>query len=89
LTRAKPGALAGLVVGLTSANLPFKGGTLVPAPSLGPVFVPVSGGGAIVLPFTMPAGLPAGTELWMQWAIPDAAAVHGVALSNALLGTTP
>jgi hypothetical protein len=89
LTRAAPGALAGLVVGLTSANLPFKGGTLVPAPTLGPVFVPVSGGGAIVLPFTMPSGLPTGTELWMQWAIPDAAAVHGVALSNALLGTTP
>jgi len=89
LSRAAPGALAGLVVGLSSANLPFKGGTLVPAPMLGPVFVPVSGGGAIVLPFTMPTGLPAGTQLWMQWAIPDAAALHGVALSNALLGQTP
>ena len=89
LASAAPGALAGLVVGLTSANLPFKGGTLVPAPDVGPVLVPVSGAGSIALPFVMPPGLPAGTSLWMQWAIPDAAAIHGVALSNALLGQTP
>jgi len=89
LASAAPGALAGLVVGLTGLYLPFKGGTLVPALDVGPILVPTSGAGAIVLPFTMPIGLPAGTELWMQWAVPDAAAVHGVALSNALLGTTP
>jgi hypothetical protein len=89
LASAAPGALAGLVVGLSSANLPFKGGTLVPAPTVGPVFVTTGGAGSIVLPFVMPPGLPTGTELWMQWAIPDAAAVKGVALSNALLGTTP
>jgi hypothetical protein len=89
LASAAPGALAGLIVGLTSANLSFKGGTLVPAPDVGPVLVPVSAAGSIALPFTMPVGLPAGTSLWMQWAIPDAAAVHGVALSNALLGQTP
>ncbi len=89
LIRAAPNALCGLVVGLTGLYLPFKGGTLVPSPDVGPVFVPSSGAGQIALPFTMPSGLPAGTELWMQWAIPDAAAVHDVALSNALLGTTP
>jgi len=89
LASAAPGALAGLIVGLTSANLPFKGGTLVPAPDVGPVLVPVSGAGAIALPFTMPPGVPAGTSLWMQWAIPDVAAIHKVALSNALLGQTP
>lgn len=89
LSRAAPGALAGLVVGLSGLYLPFKGGTLVPAVDVGPVFVGVGPAGGISLPFTMPAGLPAGTELWMQWAIPDAAAVHGVALSNALLGVTP
>jgi len=33
--------------------------------------------------------VPAGTSLWMQWAIPDVAAIHKVALSNALLGQTP
>jgi hypothetical protein len=89
LTRAAPNAMAGLVVGLSNASLPFKGGTLVPAPDVGPVLVPTSGGGGISLPFTMPAGLPAGTALWLQWAIPDAAAVKGVALSNALKGVTP
>jgi hypothetical protein len=89
LIRAAPNALCGLVVGLSGLYVPFKGGTLVPALDVGPVLVPSNGAGQIVLPFTMPSGLPAGTGLWMQWAIPDAAAVHGVALSNALLGTTP
>ena len=32
---------------------------------------------------------PSGTSLVMQWAIHDEAAVHGVALSNALVGITP
>ena len=45
--------------------------------------------GTIVLPFTMFAGIPAGTELWVQWAIQDAAAIFGVSLSNAIVGTTP
>jgi hypothetical protein len=37
----------------------------------------------------MPAGVPGGTSLVLQWAIQDAAAVQGVALSNALKGLTP
>jgi molecular chaperone DnaK (HSP70) len=43
---------------------------------------------AVALPFVMPAGVPVGTELWTQWAIQDAAAIKGVALSNAVLGLT-
>jgi hypothetical protein len=38
--------------------------------------------------FVMPAGVPAGTELYLQWAIQDHGAVQNVALSNALKGVT-
>ena len=57
--------------------------------ALTPIAFATSGNGAIVIPFTTPPGLPAGTELWLQWAIVDATAVHGIALSNAVLGLTP
>ncbi|MFT7463716.1 MAG: hypothetical protein ACI9EF_002063, partial [Pseudohongiellaceae bacterium] len=45
--------------------------------------------GEIPVPFVMPLGIPVGTEIWVQWAISDAAAISGVALSNAILGITP
>jgi len=37
----------------------------------------------------MPEGVPAGFELWAQFAIQDPGAVQGVALSNAVRGVTP
>jgi hypothetical protein len=53
------------------------------------VILPTSPGGEIPIPFVMPSGIPAGTEIWVQWAIQDAAAVKNVAPSNAVLGLTP
>jgi len=81
-------ALAAMFVGFTDSPVPFKGGTLVPVPSL-TINLGTNGAGALSLPFVMPAGVPAGAELWMQTAIQDAAAVNGVALTNAILGVTP
>lgn len=89
LSNAAANALAGLFVALSSAPVPFKGGTLKPFPHLPPAFLTTSASGEISVPFVMPVGVPAGTELWVQWAIQDGAASHGVALSNALLGVTP
>jgi uncharacterized delta-60 repeat protein len=89
LGNAAPTALAGLFLGFSSAPIPFKGGTLQPFPFLGPFAFVTDAAGAIVLPFSMPAGAPSGTQLWLQWAIQDAGAVKGVALSNATLGITP
>jgi len=37
----------------------------------------------------MPGSAPSGLELWVQWAVVDAGASHGVALSNAVLGVVP
>ena len=89
LSNAAPSATAGLLIGLSSTPVPFKGGFIKPFPFFDPVILNTSAGGAITIPFVMPAGIPAGVEIWVQWAIQDAAAVHGVALSNAIKGVTP
>jgi hypothetical protein len=89
LIRSAPNATAGLFLGFASTPVPFKGGTLLPFPFTIPLVLPTSPTGTITLTFTMPTGLPSDVELWLQWAIQDAAAVQGIALSNALLGVTP
>lgn len=89
LSNAAPNATAGLFLGFGSTPVPFKGGTLKPNPFLPPVFVTTSPTGEVPLGFVMPAGIPAGGEIWVQWGIVDTAAVFGVALSNAVLGVTP
>ena len=89
LSNTAPSALAGLFLALSSTPVPFKGGTLKPVPFFTPVFLTTSPSGTISIPFVMPSGVPAGTELWVQWALQDAVAINGVALSNAILGVTP
>ena len=89
LSNAAPLATAALFVATSSTPVPFKGGTLQASPFLGPFFASTDALGVIALPFVMPAGVPGGTEIWLQWGITDAGAVHGVALSNAILGVTP
>ncbi len=89
LSHAAGSAPAGLFVALASTPVPFKGGTLLPFPMLLTLVASTSPAGGIALPFTMPAGFPAGTTLWLQWAIQDAGAVQGAALSNAISGLVP
>ena len=86
LTGALPAAPAWLVFGLQAVNTPFKGGTLVPAPF---IVLPTatSGSGGFALPFTLPASVPAGSRLYFQVWVKDAAAVQGFAATNGLLGT--
>jgi len=88
LSNAAPNAATGLFVALAGGSVAFKGGTLKPFPFLiEPVSLPTNAAGSVTLPFLTPAGLPPGTELWMQWAIQDAAAIKNVSLSNAVKGT--
>jgi hypothetical protein len=89
LTSARPSSAAVLFMSLASAPAPFKGGTLIPVPSLLTVSLFTNGSGGIVLPFVWPAGMPSETSIYFQYAIQDAAAVQGVALSNGLKGVTP
>ncbi len=89
LSGAAARALAVLGLASSSAPVEFLGGTLKPFPIAGTFVVFTSASGTFSLPFTMPSGVPAGTQLWAQFGILDVAAVHGLALSNAIQAITP
>ncbi len=88
LSNALAAAPALLVVGGGAANAPFKGGLLVPTPTL-LLPTPTDASGAVALGGTWPWGLPEGSEIRAQWWITDAAGPFGWSASNALLGVTP
>lgn len=91
LTNAPPSSLAAFFLALSSTPVPFKGGILKPFPfAIPPVFVFTSPIGTLPLPFVpSTVGIPAGTELWLQWAIQDPTALYGVSVSNAVKGVFP
>jgi len=82
LTGAAPSAPVFLVGGVTVANLPLKGGVLVPGPlGSGPA-------GSLLLASAFPAGFPSGTLLVLQAWVADAGGPAGFAASNALCATS-
>ncbi|HEX5010691.1 MAG TPA: PEP-CTERM sorting domain-containing protein [Planctomycetota bacterium] len=89
ISGAKPSGSATLVIGLSALNAPFKGGTMVPNPDALVAGLGLDGVGGIELTSAWPAGVPGGTSLWLQAWIADAAAVKGLAASNAEVGTVP
>jgi hypothetical protein len=89
LSNAAPSAMAGLILGLSENPTPFMGGMLVPFPVQVLLPLTTSPTGTIALANAWPAGVPSGVSILYQYAIQDAAAVQGVALSNALKSTTP
>jgi hypothetical protein len=90
LSDAASTASAGLFFSLASTPTPFKGGTLVPVPATLVLPMVTTAGGAIPLAWaTWPSGLPSATSIFVQYAVADAGAPAGVALSNALEGVTP
>jgi hypothetical protein len=89
LTGAREFTNAHLFVGVSTLNLPFKGGTLVPSLDFVLMFLPTGPAGSITLAGTMPGGLPPAFSLYFQYWINDAAGPVGFAASNALRGITP
>jgi hypothetical protein len=90
LSGAAPSATAFLFLSFTSTPTPFKGGTLVPVPVALTLPMVTNVSGAIPLSWaSWPGGLPSGTTLYLQYAVADAGAPVGAALSNALKGVTP
>src|SRR5439155_858181 len=83
LSHAPPLADTGLFCGLDQTNLPFKGGTLVPAPE---IFIPraTDSSGVLDVPFVLPPGLPHGLALYFQFWVADAGAIEGFTASNGL-----
>jgi len=89
LTQAAASAASMLFVSLSRSAAPFKGGTLVPVPVIFMIGFPTSPSGTLTLPWNAwPGGL-SGLSLYFQFAIADAGAPGGVALSNAVRGNVP
>jgi len=88
LTDALPNSQAWLFIGLSQINLPFKGGTLVPANDFLVPGLSVDISGGLVLAESWPA-LPSGMVVYFQYWVMDAGGPAGASASNALSGTTP
>jgi len=92
LTGARPNAPVYAVLGLARVDLPFAGGTMVPAFLL-PTGVILNMGtnaaGEVHVTYTWPGSLPPGTDVIIQEWIVDPAAVEGFAASNAIRTVVP
>ena len=86
---AAPGVPAGIVLGASQINLPFKGGVMVPMPDALVDGLVTDGLGWMELPAVWPAGIPSGLSLHMQAWFVDPAGPHGFTASNAVAATTP
>ena len=88
LSGAPPSGTAYLILGFTQLLAPFKGGVMVPMPTLilGPF--PTSPSGGLALAGTWPS-VPPGLELDLQFWVPDAAGPAGFAASSGVRITTP
>ncbi len=84
-------ASAQLVGWLSFASAPFPalGGTIHAFPFSLQIlpFADASGNWGVSLPW--PAGVPVGTDLWVQFLAQDLSTFHGITVSNALTATTP
>jgi hypothetical protein len=89
LRGAKPSASAVLVAGFGAANIPFHGGVLVPEPQIVVGGLVTRSDGSFTLRARWPANAPSGTVIDVQMLIADAAAPAGIAMSNAMEGTSP
>jgi hypothetical protein len=90
LSSAAPGAFTTLFIALdTSTPTAFKCGMLVPVPVTTSIPLFTNGSGQINLAWASWPPVLSGSTLYFQYAIADAAAVCGVALSNALQGDSP
>ena len=80
---------AGLFLGVSRVDAPFKGGVLVPAPDIVLTGFTTDGAGALTINATWPAGLPSGLSLYAQMWMQDAGGPKGLSASNGLQLITP
>jgi hypothetical protein len=91
LYQARPNAVSGLVVGLSTVYAPFKGGTLVPSPDVVLLLMTNGFGEALVeAPWTLGNDLPSRTPFYFQqWIVDPGQAPAGLSASNGLEIRTP
>ena len=75
-----------IVAGPQAANLPFKGGKLIPSPNF-LIALQTGSDGTLALNLVLPGSLVPGQAFYLQALQPDAGAVHGMAMSNAVYAT--
>ena len=89
LSNARENSSAALIIGFTAISAPFKGGTLVPLPSMIIFGLPTGPTGAISLNGSWPGGLPSNFGIELQEWIVDPAGPAGFAATNAVKAVTP
>jgi len=89
VTGARPNATCWLVLGTTVANLPLKGGVLVPAPLIVLGGLNTSPTGTLLISAPLTTALPPAAALVAQVWVADPAAVRDFAASNGVSGTPP
>jgi FG-GAP-like repeat len=89
VVKAREASPVVLVVGLGAVNLPFKGGTLVPAPDVLFVGFATDASGSLHLLATTPSAVPPGFEFVLQMWITDVDGPQGFAVSNGLRAVLP
>jgi len=88
LVNARPLATAYLIASHTKLSAPFKGGVLVPFPSI-VVAIGTNAAGGFLLSATVGPGIPSGFTHYFQVWVADPGGPAGFTASNALSGTTP
>ena len=84
-----PGAFAFLIAGQSEVLAPFKGGVLVPQPSLIVPVAPLDAQGALQVSGAWPASMPSGAGFSIQVWRAEPGAPSGFAATTAIEGTTP
>lgn len=84
LVRGVPSGTSSWVLGASPLFVPLKGGVLVPTLDFLLPGLPLDGAGALSLGAAWPAGIPAGTTVWLQAWIPDPDAPANLSASNGL-----
>lgn len=89
LESCPPSTLALLWLSVSSSPVAALGGTLHAVPFVAQGLVATDGSGAFAAGAPWPYGAPAGLDLWLQCVVLDGGVPAGLALSNAVRGTTP
>jgi hypothetical protein len=89
LTNAPAGAPLLAWLSFTSAPFAALGGTIHAFPYSLQIFPFADGAGAWSASLGWPAGVMAGTELYLQFLAQDLSVIHGITVSNGLMATTP
>ncbi len=89
LRRAPPSVL--MLGWVSFAPVPFMalGGTVHAFPFSSQIPFSSNAQGALSLSTAWPAGVPPGTNLWIQFLLQDLSVIHDITLSNAVKGTSP